>query len=66
MSIKWDINNLGWLQIFAELCRDFYSLNDASHHKSKVSGSFKLLSVAQITVVKIFTAQALPFLGSFQ
>jgi hypothetical protein len=28
-----DRNNLGWFQILAELCRDFHSLNDVSHHK---------------------------------
>ncbi len=32
MSIKWDINNLGLFQILAGLCRDFHSLNNASHH----------------------------------
>jgi hypothetical protein len=34
MSINTDINNLGWFQILAELCRDFCFLNDASHNNS--------------------------------
>ncbi len=33
MSINTGINNLGWFQILAKLCRDFHSFNDASHCK---------------------------------
>ncbi len=33
-SISREINNLGWFQILAKLCRDFSSLNNASHHNN--------------------------------
>jgi len=39
-STNADINNLGWFQILAELCCDFCSLNDASHHKTFESKTF--------------------------
>ena len=34
MSINTNINNLGCVQILAEMCGDFYPDNDASHYIS--------------------------------
>ncbi len=48
MSIKWDINNIGWFQILARLCCEFCSLNDASHHNFKLLSHFAGLSYFQM------------------